>query len=260
MLSQAKTLAKKSISLHRTFKILRDARNIPASMLLHPARIHAVYKVIPNTMLPMPRLFDAYEAVARINLEQIPGDVVECGVWNGGCVGIMAISDRKSPGPQRKFHLFDSFEGLPQPSPHDKEVIEGFSAQNPSINSEGELVAIGACAGISQPAVERFLVEQLGLPRDQFVFHVGWFEETVPRAKASIDKIALLRIDGDWYSSTKVCLDNLYEKVVPNGFIIIDDYGTFSGCRRAVDDFLATTGVGPEMHHSDQDCIYFRKP
>lgn len=258
--ADAKALAKKSVFLHRTYKMLRDARNIPAGMLLRPGKVHAVYKVLPNTMLPMSRLFDAYDAVATINAENLAGDVVECGVWNGGCVGLMAISHQRHSGPQRKFHLFDSFEGLPQPSSHDTEVVDGFNAENHSVGSQDGLVAIGACAGISQPAVEKFLVDRLGLPREQFVFHVGWFEETVPSAATAIDKIALLRIDGDWYSSTKVCLDNLFDKVVPNGVIIIDDYGTFSGCRKAVDDFLEAAGIRPEIHHSDQDCIYFRKP
>jgi len=258
--ADAKALAKRSVFLHRTYKMLRDARNIPAGKFLQPGKVHAVYKVLPNTMLPMPRLFDAYDAVAAIDAEGLAGDVAECGVWNGGCVGLMALSHLKNAGPRRRFHLFDSFEGLPQPTSHDKEVVEDFNAENHSVSSDDGLVAIGACAGISQPAVERFLVEQLELPREQFIFHVGWFEETVPRAVTSIDKIALLRVDGDWYSSTKVCFDHLYDKVVPNGFIIIDDYGTFSGCRKAVDDFLNSRGIRPEIHHSDQDCIYFRKP
>jgi O-methyltransferase len=258
-----RALAKSSTFLHRSYKMLRDARNIPPEKLLRPAQMHAVYKVLPNTMLPMPRLFDAYEAVVSINSDGLPGDIVECGVWNGGCVGLMAIANLENPGPRRRFHLFDSFEGLPQPSSHDKEVIVDFEARHPGIQLHGddqELTPIGACAGISQPAVAKFLVEKLRLPRDIFVFHVGWFQDTVPRSLNVIEKIALLRIDGDWYDSTKVCLETLYDRVVQNGFIIIDDYGTFSGCRKAVDEFFLNTGTSPRIQKSDQDCIYFRKP
>jgi O-methyltransferase len=214
-------------------------------------------------MLPMARLFDAYEAVTTINQEMLPGDVVECGVWNGGCVGLMAIYHTNHAGPRRRFHLFDSFQGLPQPSSFDKEVIVDFEVRHPGVrlhDADPELNPIGACAGISQADVEKFLVERLELARDNFVFHIGWFQETVPRSANAIERIALLRIDGDRYDSTKACLDVLYDKVVPNGFVIIDDYGTFSGCRKAVDEFLARTGIKPQIHKSDQDCIYFRKP
>jgi O-methyltransferase len=258
-----KALAKNSTLLHRSYKMLRDARSIPLRNLLQPAQVRAVYKVLPNTMLPIPRLFDAYEAVASINLEKLPGDVVECGVWNGGCVGLMAIAHSDQPGPHRRFHLFDSFQGLPQPSSHDKEVIINFEANHPGVRLQDDdpaLIPIGACAGISQPAVEKFLIEKLGLARDSFVFHVGWFQDTVPRSLKVVEKIALLRIDGDWYDSTKICLETLYGRVVQNGFVIIDDYGTFSGCKKAVDEFFVKAGITPRIHKSDQDCIYFRKP
>jgi hypothetical protein len=261
--SKLRALAKNSSFLHRSFKMLRDARSIPPSKLWHPMQVRAVYKVLPNTMLPMPRLFDAYEAITSINLEGLPGDVVECGVWNGGCVGLMAIANLDTPGPKRRFHLFDSFEGLPQPSSHDREVIVNFEEHHPGFrlqDDDQELTAIGACAGLSQPAVETFLVKKLGLTRDNFVFHVGWFQDTVPRSLDVIDKVALLRIDGDWYDSTKVCLESLYDRVVKNGIVIIDDYGTFSGCRKAVDEFLAKSGISPQIQNSDADCIYFRKP
>ena len=93
-----------------------------------------------------------------------------------------------------------------------------------------------------------------------FVFHVGWFQQTIPGTLSSLDKIAVLRLDGDYYESTKVCLDGLYDHVVKDGFIIIDDYGTFQGCKKAVDEFLISNDIKPEIHYSDSDCIYFRKP
>lgn len=263
MLRRLRTLAKKSTFLHRSYKILRDAPSIHPRRFLRPEQIRAIYRVLPNTMLPIPRLFDAYEAVISINSEGLLGDVVECGVWNGGCVGLMAIAHANSVGPYRQFHLFDSFQGLPQPSAHDKEVIDDFAARHPGIrlqDEDPELIAIGACAGIPQAAVERFLVHKLGLAKDSFIFHVGWFQDTVPRSVSTIEKIALLRIDGDWFDSTKVCLETLYDRVVRNGFVIIDDYGTFSGCKKAVDEFFSKTGIAPQINRSDQDCIFFRKP
>ena len=71
---------------------------------------------------------------------------------------------------------------------------------------------------------------------------MGWFQDTVPRDARSVDKIALLRLDGDFYDSTRVCLENLYPRVVKNGLVVIDDYGDWQGCQRAVDEFLAADG------------------
>jgi hypothetical protein len=215
-------------------------------------------------MLPIPRLFDAYEAIVALNREGVSGDVVECGVWNGGCVGLMALANLRAPGSiRRKFHLFDSFEGLPQPSSYDVDVLAGFKSLHPELEvrdkSDAALQPIGACVGQSQPEVEKFLVEKLKLNRDDLVFHTGWFQDTVPRVAQTISAISLLRIDGDWYESTKVCLDDLYSKVAPGGYIIIDDYGIFSGCRKATDEFLETKAIRPDIRYSDSECIFFRK-
>jgi O-methyltransferase len=258
-----KAIAKKSKFVHSAYKLGRDFRDIPKTKWVNIAQLSSVFRVLPNTMLPMPRLFDAYEAIVAINREGLEGDVVECGVWNGGCIGLMAVANLKEPGPKRRFHLFDSFEGLPQPSSHDVDVIADFRNRHPDLDLQGKanshLRPIGACVGDSRLVVEDFLVKYLGINRDDLTFHVGWFQDTIPSATKVIEDIALLRIDGDWYESTKVCLEGLYEKVVRNGFIIIDDYGMFSGCRKAVDDFFERNSFKPSVIHSDSECIFFRK-
>jgi hypothetical protein len=260
--SDLKAIAKKSKFIHSAVKMVRGARDIPREKWGNLAQLSAVFKVLPNTMLPLPRLFDAYDAVVSINKEGIQGDIVECGVWNGGCVGLMALANLKVPGPKRRFHLFDSFKGLPQPSSHDVEIAATFRRQHPNIplQDEGnsELMPIEACVGYSQPVVEDFLVQHLGINRKDLEFHVGWFQDTVPCASKTIKDIALLRLDGDWYESTKISLEGLYEKVVKNGYIIIDDYGTFSGCATAIDDFFDKNGR-PNLQHSDSECVFFRK-
>jgi O-methyltransferase len=213
-------------------------------------------------MLPIVRLLDAYEATLTINREGIPGDIVECGVWNGGCIGLMALANKANPGPPRSIQLFDSFEGLPQPSVEDVDVLESFLDHHPTEGLHDDstsLEAIGACVGSSKDSVEQFLVRRLGLSPDELHFHVGWFQDTVPRSVTAIKDIGLLRLDGDWYDSTKVCLEGLFDKVVKGGYVIIDDYGTFQGCRKAVDDFFASRGIAPEIHSSDSDCVYFRR-
>jgi len=259
-----KSAAKKSMTVHGLYKLARDARDVRKEEWLKLRKLRSVVKVLPNTMLPMPRLFDAYEAIATINREGLEGDVVECGVWNGGCVGLMALANLKQPGPKRQFHLFDSFQGLPQPSSYDLEVLSGFRRRHPELGlrdkSDSSLISIGTCVGASQAAVQDFLTKHLGIDDGDLVFHVGWFQDTIPNSTDKIREIALLRLDGDWYESTKVCLEGLYDKVVKQGFIIIDDYGTFSGCKKAVDDFFEKKNLKPAWTHSDSDCVFLRKP
>ncbi len=261
--SELKTVAKRSRAVHTTYKFVRNAHNIPIRRWVGIRQLTAILKVLPNTMLPMPRLFDAYDAMVRINQERLAGDIVECGVWNGGCVGLLALANSAVPGPKRKFHLFDSFQGLPQPSSHDIEVIGDFKNEHPELDlhdtSNSSLIPIGACVGSSHANVEQFLVKHIGMSPDAVAFHVGWFQDTVPAAAKTISRIALLRLDGDWYESTKVCLEGLYDKVVPNGYIIIDDYGTFSGCRKAVNEFFEKHKIHAQISYSDSECISFRK-
>jgi O-methyltransferase len=99
----------------------------------------------------------------------------------------------------------------------------------------------------------------VGIPQERSVFHVGWFQDTVPAAAREIPKIAILRIDGDWYDSTKVCLEHLYDLVSPNGYVIIDDYNTFSGCHDAVDEFRASRHITSPIENVDDECVQFRK-
>jgi O-methyltransferase len=261
MVAAVKQLGKKSFAVHSAYKLVRDFRQIPKDRLTRFDALQDIMKVLPKTMLQMPRLFDLFDLVKQLNEQGVPGALVECGVWNGGAVGLMALANRRFPGPTRALHLFDSFEGLPQPTQGDEAAYTSYlEAFGPSAPTAGDkLTAVGIIKGESQLMVEDFLVRRLRIPRDELVFHVGWFQDTVPAARASIGDLALLRLDGDWYDSTKVCIENLYDKVVPRGFIVIDDYGTFEGCRNAIDEFFAARGIQPEFVYSDSDCVYFRK-
>jgi hypothetical protein len=91
-------------------------------------------------------------------------------------------------------------------------------------------------------------------------YHVGWFQDTLPHDAQALGAIALLRLDADWYESTAVCLKYLYPKVAKHGVVIIDDYGHFEGCRRAVDEFLASQRAPILLNHIDYTGRYFVKP
>ena len=115
---------KKSFTLHSSYKIMRDWNSIPKGRRSDLTTIRAIAKVYPKTMLKMPRLFDLADMVRTVDREEIPGAFVECGVWNGGAVGLMGLVNQTG----RTLHLFDSFEGLPQPLEVDGTYYEEFVA------------------------------------------------------------------------------------------------------------------------------------
>ena len=106
---------------------------------------------------------------------------------------------------------------------------------------------------------QQLLESIIGYEKKKIYYHKGWFQETVPKDADQINKIAILRLDGDFYTNTKVCLEGLYDKVVPNGLIIIDDYGTYVGCKKAVDGFRMKKAINSYLHYSDPDCRYWFK-
>jgi O-methyltransferase len=255
---------KRSRTIHSGYKLTRRLPEAPLSDWIDLRRTASIFRVLPNTMLSAPCLINAYEVMETVERNRIDGAVVECGVWAGGGVGLMASVTKRHGNTRRRFHLFDSFEGLPQPSRHDVDVLDAFREQHPDLPPDGgpgedALVAIGACAAPLRE-VHRLFFDVLAIDRGQVVIHEGWFQETVPAAKASIGPVAVLRIDGDWYESTRTCLEGLYDNVVPGGFVIIDDYGAFVGCRKAVDDFLGLRAIGVRLEDVDGEAVFFRKP
>lgn len=212
-------------------------------------------------MLPPLRLYNLCQAVDTIHAEAIPGDIAECGVWSGGSLALAALWDLQYSDSKRIYHAFDSFEGLPPPTEEDGEVFENFNANSRRKNRiiTRKLQKTGVCIGDNADTVRTFF-HRLGIPTERSHFHVGWFQDTVPVAAREIGPLAILRIDGDWYDSTKVCLDYLYDLVSPGGYVIVDDYGCFSGCKQAVDEFREVRKINAPIAFVDDHCIYFRKP
>lgn len=177
-------------------------------------------------------------------VSNLPGVIVECGVANGAQVGIMA---KALNNPSRAFHLFDSFEGIPMAGPKDADQPGiGAFQHDPNVPEEDRLVS----SGVSVASVEkvRANLSAWGSP-GTFQYHKGWFQHTLP-ALMDFPPIALLRLDGDLYESTMVCLEHLYPKVVPGGIIIIDDYGLI-GCRKAVHEYMDAHGIEADMSVED---------
>jgi predicted O-methyltransferase YrrM len=192
-------------------------------------------------MCSVARLRGLYGAVRHAVREDIAGDIVECGCARGGSAALMALTLRQM-GARRRLWLFDTFEGLPAPSSHDAdfEIADLFT---------------GTCVGTLDEV--RGLFERLRIA-DDVTFVKGLFQDTLPAT--SIPRIAVLHIDGDWYESVKVCLDSLYDKVVPGGVIQLDDYGYWAGARKAVDEFRQERGIQAPLQRLDYSGRFLIKP
>jgi O-methyltransferase len=261
--SSLRNVLKRSRTIHSLYKLGYRLPEAPLSQWLKLSRTRSIFRVLPNTMVSAPRLMNAFDTAVSVEREELEGSIVECGVWAGGAIGLMADVSKRHGNRHRMFHLFDSFEGLPQPSVFDADVLGAFTDEHPELEPDSgqdstSLVAIGACEAPLEE-VHTLFFDVLRIDRRQVVIHKGWFQDTVPTAAESVGPIALLRIDGDWYESTKTCLDYLYDQVIDGGFVIIDDYGTFVGCAKAVDEFLESRGVEVDLVPIDEEGVFFRK-
>ena len=211
---------------------------------LRPGKLLAARRARPYTLVSYPRLSRLYDLVSGLAEEHIPGTIVECGVCNGGSAAMMALAARHG-GVDRDIWLFDSWEGLPEPGPFD-------------VTAAGARRERGWNLG-SKEVVEHLLFARLRLPRSRVHLVKGWFDETLPRHRAALAPIALLHLDGDWYESTKVCLDELYDVLSPGAYVVLDDYGHWQGCKKAVDEFVASRGLALSAGAED-DSAFFTKP
>jgi O-methyltransferase len=203
-----------------------------------------------ETMIGMQRLTSLQRCVETVLTDDVPGDLVECGVWRGGASILMRAVLAAYGDQTRCVWLADSFEGLPIPDT---------SKYNPGLRGKlDKLLVPEIYAGVlAVPETEvRANFERYGLLDDQVRFLPGWFKDTLPNAP--IDRIALLRLDGDLYDSTMESLDALYPRLSPEGFCIIDDYA-LDGCRQAVTDYRAKHGVSAEIVDIDGFGALWRK-
>jgi len=216
----------------------------------------AIALVESHTMLSYQRLVTLWQQVRYLDRAGIQGALIECGTWKGGAAAMMALAHRQSGTPHRELHLFDSFEGLPEPDrAHDGDM----AVQYAGARASGILRSIGKCVGALED--NRHAVGAIAkYPASLTHFHVGWFQETLRALPAGVADIALLRIDGDWYESTKICLDVLFPQVVSGGIVVIDDYGKWSGCRKAVDEFMARLPRPLLLNHIDAAGRYLIVP
>jgi O-methyltransferase len=190
-------------------------------------------------MTSVERLYALYKAVGYIVGHGIDGDFVECGVWRGGSVMMMALALQAFDAPERVLHCFDTFEGMPPPGMADIRHADGASAAAilaAAPRDEGNVY----WAASSLDTVQRNLATT-GYPPQRIRYVKGRVEDTLPAHLP--ERIALLRLDTDWYASTRHELNHGYPRLAQGGVIIVDDYGFWRGSRRAVDEYLAESGA-----------------
>jgi hypothetical protein len=226
----------------------------------------AIRIVRAYTMLSYERLVTLYQQAAHCERAGVPGGFVECGTWKGGAVAVMALANLRHGGRRRPLHLFDSFEGIPEPDEEMDGEMAVREVRSVGGAARGRLTPVEGfyerfAGGVGTLEINRRLLEEIVRYDPPFVrYHKGWFQDTVPRDAPGVGPIAILRLDGDWYASTKVCLEHLYGHVVPGGFVVVDDYGHYQGCRKAVDEFLARERIRAFLNHIDYTGRYWIKP
>jgi O-methyltransferase len=182
----------------------------------------------PFTMTPVERMYALYEATKYVVARGVPGDVVECGVWRGGSAMLAALTLERLEDQDRTIHLFDTFAGMTQPTDADGDAaLREWQENDRGDHNEW------CYASMNEVGAN---LRSTGYPADRVALVQGMVEETLP-ARAP-ERIALLRLDTDWYESTYHELVHLYPRLEPGGVLIVDDYGHWSGARRAVDRYL----------------------
>jgi hypothetical protein len=215
-------------------------------------RTFSIFRVMPYSLVGWKGLVVTYDAVSAVLRQGVEGALVECGVAQGGCAALMSLAVREA-NQRRKLWLFDTYEGLPAPT--EKDFAPGTNRTGAHIRP----LFKGSCLGTYEQ-VKTLLVHKLHLEERDIVMVKGLFQDTLAVNRDRIGCIAVLRLDGDWYESTKCCLESLYDYVVPNGVIIIDDYGACFGAQKATDEFLKQRGIEVDLMPDGRGGVCFVKP
>jgi O-methyltransferase len=210
--------------------------------------------VKPYTMTSVERLKSLIDAVQYVANSRIEGDFVECGTWKGGSVMCMQKKLIGLNQTDRNFWVFDTFEGMPEPDSLDKNFKQT-SAQKLMNEEEKEKSLTWAYSNYEETTSN---ILSAGYPAEKINFIKGLVEDTIPQTP--INKIAILRLDTDWYSSTKFELEQLYPKLVKGGVLIIDDYGHWEGCKKAVDEYFTNNNISVFMNRIDYTGRLIIKP
>jgi hypothetical protein len=217
-----------------------------------------------HTMIGMGRLDNIQELVTDALANGTPGDLVETGVWRGGSTIFMRGILKAHGVTDRSVWVADSFEGFPSTeeqgasersfSSPELANLRGYQTREyePAVQASINQVMEGTSFEEVQNRFDRY-----GLLDEQVKFLRGWFRDTLP--SAPIERLAVLRLDGDLYDSTYDALDALYPRLSVGGYAIVDDYGIFKECRQAVHDYLSANGIEADPQRIDDEAVFWQK-
>lgn len=199
------------------------------------------------------------DATRYILAAEIPGAIVECGVWRGGMMQIAARTILStSPNATRELWLFDTFAGMPTPTHAlDRDLYRGEHASIKMNREEREgkdgEPTIWCLADLGDVTLG---MTETGYPEDHIHYIQGLVEHTIPKNAPAA--IAILRVDTDWYASTYHILENLFDRVSPGGIVVLDDYDSWEGARTAADEFFASKELHPLLIRLDKGRVYMK--
>jgi O-methyltransferase len=201
------------------------------------------------TYTPVERIFSLYNAVRYVVEAKIPGDLAECGVWRGGNCMVMAYTLMSLGETNRKIYIYDTFTGMSKPTEKDYSPV----SKQSGISHWKKLQRDGYTDWCYSPLEEvQANLAKTGYPEKNLIFVKGKVEKTIP--KTAPKNLALLRLDTDWYESTKHEMIHLYPRLTKKGVLIIDDYGHWAGARKAVDEYMEKNKIRILLNRVDYTC------
>ncbi|MBA2327923.1 MAG: class I SAM-dependent methyltransferase [Actinobacteria bacterium] len=230
-------------------RLRRIARRAGFDLVRHPPPdlshelLDVARLVRPYTMTSIERINALYEATRYVVRNRVAGAIVECGVWRGGGMMVVARALLDAGEPDRELFLFDTFAGMVEPGPLDRRTDDTPAGE--VLDSDQEYWCVSTIDEVRQA------LSKVAYPPDRIELVAGKVEETVP-ARAP-ERIALLRLDTDWYESTRHELVHLFPRISPGGVLIVDDYGYWKGARQAVDEYVRENDL-PLLLHRIDDC------
>lgn len=201
------------------------------------------------TITGKPRIVSLIKAVRHIEKHRIQGDIVECGVYKGGSIMAVLRTLCNLNSFSRNIYLYDTFEGMPPPTNLDTS-FEGKSAAKAYRKKDSFWSHVSCYSSLEE--VQNNL-NKIGYPFNKIYFVKGKVEDTIPKVKIP-ERISILRLDTDWYESTRHELNHLFPRLEKGGILIIDDYGHWKGCRKAVDEYFEENKIEMYLNRIDYSC------
>lgn len=240
---------------HRLTHFVCRSEGIPNDRISDSEQ-HIIDFVKPYTMASVERILNVVRSVDHIEKNSVAGAFVECGVWRGGCSMAATLSLLRNASTHREIYLYDTFEGMSAPTEVDVEAGTG-QAASAILGQHGKSKDNHYWAFAPLEDVKNNIISS-GYPQNLVHFIQGKVEDTIPGILP--EKIAILRLDTDWYESTRHELTYLYPRLVSGGILILDDYGFWKGAKKAVDEFFAVVDTNLQFKWIDNTGIYFIKP